>query len=69
MFLGTFFIFFGIGTLLGLAWVLVRYGLPLLALLFVTVVDVAGAWARAFKEGWERAGQRLNAAGKPRRGP
>lgn len=53
--LGVFFFFFGIGTLLGLAYVFIRYGIPLLALLFVSIIDVLHAWGGALKESWNES--------------
>jgi len=63
-FLGTFFFFFGIGTLLALIWAAVRFGPPLLALLLKSTGEVGAAWGKAFKEGWDEAGQKSNASGK-----
>lgn len=69
MFLGTFFFFFGIGVLLALAWAAVRFGPPLVALLFKSMGEVGAAWARAFKEGWDEAGRKATASGRSRRSP
>lgn len=49
-FLGWFWIFLGIGMLLGMLWVFIRYGIPLLFMgirLFVELVRqvVLGFWA------------------------
>lgn len=64
MLLGTFFFFFGIGTLLAFAWTAIRLGPPLLVLLLTCLGEVAAAWGKAFKEGWDEGGQKANASGK-----
>jgi hypothetical protein len=69
MFFGTFFFFFGIGTLLALIYAAVRFGPPLLALLLTSIREVAGAWGRAFMEGWDEAGRKSSASGKSSRQP
>ncbi|MDQ7791256.1 MAG: hypothetical protein RDV00_03900 [Clostridia bacterium] len=63
-FLGVFFFFVGIGTLLALAWVAIKYGPPLLALLLKSTGEVLAAWGKAAKQGWDEAGQKTNASGK-----
>jgi hypothetical protein len=68
-FLGTFFFFFGIGTLLALIWAAIRFGPPLLALLLTSMGEVAAAWGKAFKEGWDEAGRKPSASGKSPREP
>lgn len=64
MFLGTFFFFFGIGVLLALAWAAIKYGPPLLAYFLTSMAEVASAWGKAFKEGWDEAGKKPNDPGK-----
>ncbi|MGE5575802.1 MAG: hypothetical protein ACM3TT_01245 [Syntrophothermus sp.] len=53
-FLNVFFFFWGIGALLGLLWVFVRYGIPILAFgVWVLWQGVITA-KNAFMEGWEK---------------
>jgi|GEM_PF-2370318 len=63
-FLGTFFFFVGIGTLLAVVWIAIKYGPSQLALLLKSAVEVGAAWGKAFKEGWDEAGQKNIDSGK-----
>lgn len=45
--------FFGIGVLLGLIYVLIRYGIPLVIGIAGLMLDVLLSWAKVFKEGWD----------------
>lgn len=55
-FLSIFFFFFGIGALLGLAYVFIRYGIPLIGLIFQTIFLFFKTVFSAFAEGWKEAG-------------
>lgn len=55
-FLGVFFFFVGIGTLLALAWVAIKYGPPLLALLLKSTGEVLAAWGKSRQTRLGRSG-------------
>lgn len=67
LFSSTFYFFFGIGAVLGLLWVTIRYGIPLFFFFLKSIGEVFSAWGKAAKEGWEEGGKQLNASGKSRR--
>jgi hypothetical protein len=54
--LPTFFFFFGIGASLAILWLLIRYGIPLIFLMFQTIFLFFKTVITAFAEGWKEAG-------------
>jgi hypothetical protein len=54
MFLSGFFFWWGIGAAIAIFWLIVRYGIPLMALIVECVIKTLVAWARAFMEGWKK---------------
>ncbi|MCL4514153.1 MAG: hypothetical protein M1379_00940 [Firmicutes bacterium] len=51
-FLNVFFFFWGIGALLGLTWVFIRYGIPIFIFVLWEGVVIA---KKAFMDGWNQA--------------
>ncbi|MEG0830888.1 MAG: hypothetical protein RSC56_03220 [Acidaminococcaceae bacterium] len=49
--MGVFFLFFGIGAVIGMLYAFIRYGIPLVALILVSIFDVLKVWKEAFTAG------------------
>jgi hypothetical protein len=49
--------FFGIGALLGLLYVLIRYGIPFIFWTLGLILDVLKVWVQAAKDGWNQAAE------------
>ncbi len=56
--LDAFFVFFGIGCVLGLAYVMVRYGVPMLLWGLWQLVQALGELYQAGREGWKRGAEK-----------
>ena len=54
-FLGVFFGFLGLGMILGLLYVLIRYGIPFIFWIVYLFSDIPGIWKRAWLEGVAQA--------------
>jgi|GEM_PF-5736882 hypothetical protein len=54
MFLGSVFLWFGIGMALGLVYAVIRYGVPILVMGVAVIFGIARDCSKAFAKGfWE----------------
>jgi len=51
-FLNIALFFFGIGAIIGLIYVFIRYVIPLILFTFLSIIKVFRLWGNAFMKGW-----------------